>query len=244
MSDGKIEDSASKDDHLVASLSPPNPESFSKASDTASAIYNKHESRMTEKTTKGRFRRKARVSKKYDQSSSFFLALGAETDNNSSDPWEEIGTSKPEHGSRHHIKKYLSDWLNVIYSVNNRFCKTINYRSYRPANRLSKYDHTVSGNISKMTKCMTAQIKPLTSNRFNPIWVIRFLCNFKLAFDINGSQAGKAMWIFNFFIKKISLFCINSRLASQQKARRRELSKAKTGTLKTYPQVTNYMLRT
>lgn len=49
MSIGKVEKVAGKDDRVVATMSPSDTESFSKASDVDSDIHNKHEGARQEK---------------------------------------------------------------------------------------------------------------------------------------------------------------------------------------------------
>lgn len=65
MNSGIIENVASKDKQLVASLSLLDTASSYKATDAASVIYGKRKTRRTGETVKIRSRRKERMSKKY-----------------------------------------------------------------------------------------------------------------------------------------------------------------------------------
>lgn len=91
---------------------------------------------------------------------------------------------------------------------------------------------------------MTAQMNPHTFDLLNPISVIGFLRNFKLACGTNQIHESVALWPFHFFMKKSFSAASQSRLASNQMARTRVSSKAKTTKLTTHQQVVNYLLRT
>lgn len=58
----------------------------------------------------------------------------------------------------------------------------------------TKYDRTVSKDISKMAMRLTAQVKLLTSNSFSPILIHGLLKEFKLSCNNNGLHEGAAMW--------------------------------------------------
>lgn len=244
MSNGKFEKRTSKYDHLVASLSQSSTKSSSKRSDAESIIYNKHEARKAGKTAKSRSRREGRKSKRYEESSSSSPASDAESDNTSSDSLEGSSTPESVHRRGRRTKKDLGDWLDVIHTVTTRFRRAVNYRMYQLANKWSKYNYTVSKNIIYMVKRMTGQMKPHTFDPFDPILIIGSLRNIKLACDTNGIHECAAIWLLHFFMKTSVSSALHSRLASNQKARTRVSSRAKTTTLSTYPQVVNSLLRT
>lgn len=131
MSGGKIENLTDNDNHLEASLSPPNSECSSKASDADPVIFENHKSRIAGKLARGRPRRKGQMSKKYDRSFCLSASSDAGVDNSSSDFCEQTSTSKPEHGRRHRTKKHLGDTLDLIGTVNTRFSRAVDYSTYR-----------------------------------------------------------------------------------------------------------------
>lgn len=103
-SSGKIEIVASKDDHLVASLSTSNTKSLFKASDADSAIHNKHKSCTSGKMAKRRSHQKRWVSNKCNHSSSSFSASDAETSTTSPASCQEASTFQLDHDRRHRPK--------------------------------------------------------------------------------------------------------------------------------------------
>lgn len=103
-------------------------------------------------------------------------------------------------------------------------------------------DNTVSENNRKISKRMTTQMKSHIFSPFQPISIVRFLRNFKLACETNGVHEGSPIWLFNFFMKNSSSAVLNTRSASSQKTQIWNLSAGKTITLSTYPQIFNYSL--
>lgn len=110
--------------------------------------------------------------------------------------------------------------------------------------RSLKNDHTVPKNISKISKRMTAQIKPHAFDAFAPILIIGFLCNFKLARDTNRMDERAAICVSHFFSNKPASFALHTRLASKYKTRTRVNFTGKTTTLTTDPWVVSYFLWT
>lgn len=141
-------------------------------------------------------------------------------------------------------KRTQPEALGVIQTVNKRFCNAIDHSSFRLENRSVEYDHTVSKNVSKMSKRMTVQIKSHIFDHLDRISIIGFLCNFKSACDTNGVHEGAAISHSNFFMKKLVLSELNTRLSSKRRAETVMPSVEKTTKLTTYSQVYNYLLPT
>lgn len=80
-------------------------------------------------------------------------------------------SSDCDHGHRH-CTYHNGDGLQVILLLYTRTQRTVNYKTYQIENKLSKYDYTVSKNISKMSKRKRTPMKPNTFNPFDPISII------------------------------------------------------------------------
>lgn len=65
----------------------------------------------------------------------------------------------------------------------------------------------MSKNVAKMTKRTTAQMESYIFDLFDPISIIGFLKNFKLASEIYIIREGAAMWLLDFF-KITSAFAV------------------------------------
>lgn len=61
---------------------------------------------------------------------------------------------------------------------------------------------------------MTAQMKPHPFNPFDPISIIGFLRNFKLACDTNGVYKDLVMWLFHFLMNETTSAVLNARLSA------------------------------
>lgn len=131
-----------------------------------------------------------------------------------------------------------------VQTVNTSFRKTVDYRTCRLERRSTRHDQTVLKNISKTSKRMTPQLKLQIFDSFNHIYIIWFLCNFKLACDTIGIHEGPAIWFFNFFVKKSASIALKTRLASKHKSQTWMPSVVKTTKLSLYPQVVNYLFQT
>lgn len=125
--------------------------------------------------------------------------------------------------------------------VRARFQKAAKHTEYRIENKLSKYDRTVSKNISKMSKRMTARMKPHTFDPFDLVSIIGFMCKFKLECDSNRIHERVALWLFHFFMQKSTSSALQTWMASKRKSRIKVAFTYKTATLTTYPQVINYL---
>lgn len=87
-----------------------------------------------------------------------------------------------------------------------------------------------------MSKGMTALLKLDIFDSFDPISIILFLFNFKLACDTNGKHEDAANWLSNFFMKKPTSAVLNTKLASKRKGQTGMPSVEKTTKLSSYPQ--------
>lgn len=138
--------------------------------------------------SKRRSRQKGRKPRNYGQSSSFSPDSDTETSNTSLDSCDETSTPETEHGRRHPTRKISSNGLNVTHTVNNRFCRVVDYRTFQLANSSTKYDCTLFEDISKVAKQMMVEMKPHTLDPFDPIAIIGFLCISESASDTNGTN--------------------------------------------------------
>lgn len=139
-------------------------------------------------------RRKSRKSKKAQTSFSPLFILDSGTEYTTSENNSEPESSYRDHG-REHCTKRSGDGRGVLRTVSTCLRGTVHYETYWLENKLSSYDRTVLKNINKMSKRMTAQIKPRTLDLFDPISSTGFLCNLKLACDTNRIHEGEAMWL-------------------------------------------------
>lgn len=158
------------------------------------------------------------------------------------------GRSESELSDLDHRRMYrikcIVDGLRVIHSMSTRFPRAVEYRTSQLKNKFSKNDHIVSKNIRKKLTCMTAQMSPNTFDRFDPLSIIGFRSSFKFAFGINEIHEGAAMWLFYFFVKKLTFSALHTRLASEHNARTIITSRGITTTTSTYLKIVKYFLRT
>lgn len=94
-----------------------------------------------------------------------------------------------------------------------------------------------------MAKRMNAQMITPMFNPCDPIPIISFLIWIKLASDTNGVREVSAMWLFHFFINKISSAVQNARLSADVTDRKYSWSvSCKTKHFATFLQVLNVLL--
>lgn len=105
--------------------------------------------------------------------------------------------------------------MEINHPVNHRSKKLVDCRTARLADILTKYYCLVSKNIAKIEKQTTAQIKPHTFNSFDPMSIIGFLKNFKLACDTDGVHEGASMWLLHFVVNKTASAVVNTRLSAE-----------------------------
>lgn len=74
----------------------------------------------------------------------------------------------------------------------------------------------------------------------DPLLIIDFLQNFKIACDQNGFPKGTAIWLFQFYLEKHAAYLLHSRTQGNIMS----LDEDQTGMLRTYPQVVHYLLET
>lgn len=100
---------------------------------------------------------------------------------------------KEEHNRRRAKTRDNGDKLKVIRLVNCRLKEAVDYGKFRLEDASPKYNTTVSKNVAKMAKRMTALMKPHTFDPFHLISILVILKNFKLACSTSGIQEGAAM---------------------------------------------------
>lgn len=74
----------------------------------------------------------------------------------------------------------------VLQTVENNYTEAADYRTYRLANRPSKYEASVSCFIAKLVKKVKSQMEARFFNQKKSFLMIRFLATLKLACDTNN----------------------------------------------------------
>lgn len=120
----------------------------------------------------------------------------------------------------------------------------MNYPTYRLKNRSQKFGSTISNNICKTSNRLTARMNSHIFDPFDPISTTMFLYNFNLECDVSGIPEGAAIWLINFFVKKLASSVFLTQLALKHKTQTRKPSSGTTMTLTTYQQIVNYLLST
>lgn len=77
----------------------------------------------------------------------------------------------------------------------------------------------------------------------DPISIIGFLSIYNLAYNTNGVREVVEIWLFNFFMDKLSSAVLNTSLGFKQAAQTRLSFARKTALLSKYPRVVGYSLR-
>lgn len=85
---------------------------------------------------------------------------------------------------------------------------------------MTKYDRQVSEYIAKRAKRMNAQMKSHTLHHFEPISIIGFLKNFKLAYDNIDVLEGAFMWLFHFFKIKTAFAVLSACLTADGRGKK------------------------
>lgn len=146
-------------------------------------------------------RRKGRKSKNVHYSYSYLTFSDNESQCTTLEEISESKSSDCDVGNKHRSKRD-GDCFQVFHNVNTLCSWTVNYSTYRLKWKLSKYAHTVSENICRMSKRMMAKMKSHTFVHIYPILIIRILCNFKSAYNTKGIHEEAEMLLFHFFLKK------------------------------------------
>lgn len=101
--------------------------------------------------------------------------------------------------------------LMAIRPVSYRFKVAVEYQTYLLGNIFLTYDRTVLKNVGEMAKRMTNQIKSYIVDPFDPILILGFLKNFKLAYDTNSIHEGATVWLSYFLMNKSASAVLNAR---------------------------------
>ena len=128
----------------------------------------------------------------------------------------------------------------MIRPLKDLFTKAVDYRTYRLGNRSARYDASTAWRINRYRKKLDVQMKTHTFGGQDPIAVLGFLAQFKMACDHNGVSEGAAVWCFQFYLTGQAHVLLQSRLHGNTMAvdaEQREL-------LETYAEVVNVLLRT
>lgn len=97
--------------------------------------------------------------------------------------------------------------LTVLHLGNHSFKTAGDYRMYNLRDTLTKYDQLNSKYIAKMGTRMIPQMKTLTFSPFEPISIIKFLKNFKLALDSSDVHKNAAMLLFHCLLVTLHPLC-------------------------------------
>ena len=130
--------------------------------------------------------------------------------------------------------------LPVIGPLNDLFTKAVDYRTYRLESRSARYEASTARRINRYRKKLDVQMKTPTFGGQDPIAVLGFLAQFKMACDHNGVSEGAAVWCFQLYLTGQAHAFPQSRLHGNSMAidaEQRELSE-------TYAEVVNFLLRT
>ena len=128
----------------------------------------------------------------------------------------------------------------MIRPLNDLFNKAVDYRTYRLENRSARYDANTARRINRFRKKLDVEMKTHTFGGQDPIAVLGFLAQYKMACDRNGVSEGAAVWCFQFYLTGQAHALLQSRLHGNTMAvdaEQREL-------LETYAEVVNFLLRT
>lgn len=91
--------------------------------------------------------------------------------------------------------------VNVPCQINTHFSKALNFITYGLGMRSQKYDGRISGIIAKWAKRMDENIKWANFKPSDPVSVLFFLLNCKIACDGNDICESEALYIFQNVLK-------------------------------------------
>lgn len=141
--------------------------------------------------------------------------------------------------------KYLIDkgdrgakGIKVLKPLNTYYTEALDFLTYRLRLQSQKYNGHISEKMDKWARRMNVQMKSACFRPSDPISVLSFLHNFKMACDSNGIHEGAAMWLFQYFIKEPAKAPLMHRVCLTDKDSQQK------GKLTTYCQVVNYLLVT
>lgn len=109
-------------------------------------------------------------------------------------------------------KKQVEAELPVFQTVNKDYCQELDCRTYQLANKSSKYHETVLSYTAKLVKNVKPQEKAYFYDTKDPIFVSDFTATFKLEYDTNRIDKGKAMLVLSRYVNETLAIVLNSRM--------------------------------
>lgn len=107
-------------------------------------------------------------------------------------------------GNRWSSQRWEFERLVIIWIVNTGFCKPTVYQTNRYENNFTKFDHSISKNVSKLSEPKTLQMKVHTLNTLEAIPIIRLSCKLKSVRNTNSIAKRTVKWPLALSIKNSS----------------------------------------
>lgn len=83
--------------------------------------------------------------------------------------------------------------LNVLQPVKDKFKTAMDYHTYSSDDQSQAYNYNVARKISEWSKRLTVQMKSQTFDAVEPITIVSFFNDPKLACDNNGVHEGTSL---------------------------------------------------
>lgn len=182
---------------------------------------------------KGGKGKKERSRKRHDSSSS-------ESDSSSSSSDSEGSDGSYVERKQHKLSRKSRGRLTVIRPTLEIFRNAVNYKSYRLIKRSANYQDSGHSRIARLERKMKVQMGEHRFNGSDPITILDFLDRFRETCDKHSVSEGLAMWCFQYFLGGSARALLTSRLTGKSLA----IDSCKRETLRSYPEVVNFLLQT